>query len=590
MSSTIGKIQIKRRYLISAFITAFIMFLAHSLYLINIPLKASISLTNLTGKSKTNISVEVADNLYFKDRKKDSKRIYLEANKPSLYEYNIQDIKVIRHARILLSALNPNDIYELSILYLGKKNKYKLDDLNAYSSYDADILIEDGKIKIKPRSSSCMIVYEKELNGIKPQVDFDFYIFTIILILSYLVSLKLVDYLADFKNLKNYSRIEIVFLTVFFLLLFIPMSHIDDSEKSKTENRFLAKFKPLITKEGTINYTFGKDYEAYFNDRFYLRDFMCSLYMNLQYFSKDIIETSKVIFDKKSNYILYKNRINIILRQEQVNRLIWVFDNFNSFCSQNNIKLYILVVPDNTEIYYPKIISHVNENNVLNNIKKIKEIKEKTLAKVIFPYDELKEVSKRDYTHFKVDNHWTDFGAYTAYGALISEIQKDFPNVEKTLLSEYKITYNNLIRSEQNRKYDNALFLRRELPSYNWNAKNILDVNYRYYDRKNSNELIVKNIDDNNNAGKFFYFDKGPNIKALSIGTSMNENLNGFLPYSFKNLKYIRLNHNKQQNREIFKVMKYYKKDILEYKPQILILCITMDNLNYINGLFMEEK
>ena len=74
------------------------------------------------------------------------------------------------------------------------------------------------------------------------------------------------------------------------------------------------------------------------------------------------------------------------------------------------------------------------------------------------------------------------------------------------------------------------------------------------------------------------------------MGTSMQENLNGFLPYSFKNLKYYRLNSGKLSKKEQYKVIKYYKKDILDYNPQILILCLTMDNLDSINSSFMEEK
>ena len=64
---------------------------------------------------------------------------------------------------------------------------------------------------------------------------FEFEIFTIILVLTFLFTYKLTDYLADFKTLKYKSRIEIVFLSIFFILLFIPMSYINQDKKSIQE-------------------------------------------------------------------------------------------------------------------------------------------------------------------------------------------------------------------------------------------------------------------------------------------------------------------------------------------------------------------
>ena len=62
---------------------------------------------------------------------------------------------------------------------------------------------------------------------------FNLYPFLIILICGYLLSLKLTSYLADFKNIQKQSRIEIIFLTVFFVMLFIPMSNINQNAVSK---------------------------------------------------------------------------------------------------------------------------------------------------------------------------------------------------------------------------------------------------------------------------------------------------------------------------------------------------------------------
>ena len=85
-------------------------------------------------------------------------------------------------------------------------------------------------------------------------IKFDAMMFIIIVILGYLLSFRLTSYLAEFKLEKNYSRIDIVFLAVCALLMYLPMSHISNSKKSDVENRNLAVWKPLITQKGEINY------------------------------------------------------------------------------------------------------------------------------------------------------------------------------------------------------------------------------------------------------------------------------------------------------------------------------------------------
>ena len=65
----------------------------------------------------------------------------------------------------------------------------------------------------------------------------------------------------------------------------------------------------------------------------------------------------------------------------------------------------------------------------------------------------------------------------------------------------------------------------------------------------------------------------------MLIGTSQNEILCHFLPYSVAEMKYVRLNGGQVKTVDEFKILKYYKKDILTFKPDILILSIHTDDL-----------
>jgi hypothetical protein len=69
----------------------------------------------------------------------------------------------------------------------------------------------------------------------------------------------------------------------------------------------------------------------------------------------------------------------------------------------------------------------------------------------------------------------------------------------------------------------------------------------------------------------------------------MCEDLSEILPYSFKNTYRLRNNNvTDVPTDEEFKIVKYYKNKILNYNPDILILCITVENIPRLTDLFKE--
>lgn len=420
-------------------------------------------------------------------------------------------------------------------------------------------------------------------------VYFEFYIFTIILICGYLLSLKLTEYLADFKNLKHQSRIEIIFLTIFFILLFIPMSHIDTKTIiSEKENRTLAKYKPLIEKNN-INFSYGKNFNDWFNDRFLFRINIITIYNKLQ--CNTIVSTREGIFNTKTNWMFKKHLLSNkkTLNTKFKENIIKTLDKFNEFCNVNNIKLYVLIVPYQDEIYNEKKKPYSNKQKVINTNNMIYEIQNKSKAKIIYPFNKLKKESEKEFVYFKTDWHWTDIGAYIGYQELMREIKKDFPNIISVNINDYKISESNKIRSDWDRKYHEGEIFMHLFPFYKNNTNKILDTKYKYLTNKNQNLLKTQVINISKKREKNFYYPYGNNITALQIGTSMNENLTQFTPYTFNNLKYIRIIQVKDiPDKDSYKIIKLYKNEILDYKPNIIILCLTPQNLVNIHNFFKD--
>ena len=421
---------------------------------------------------------------------------------------------------------------------------------------------------------------------------FDFYPFSIILILSCLGGLKLTNYFANFKGLQHKSKIEIIFLAIFFIFLFIPMSHINSAEKSETENRRLAVYKPLVTREGKINYTYGQNFDVWFNDRFNFRDELINIFSQVNWSLSTVwYENNKYVLNKVTHWGFIPGDIRVSNTSESfLNATIDQLIMLKNFCDSNNIKLYVIVVPSKAVVYYSELETLFNTKlKIITEISKINTINKSLSYNIIYPINPLIQASKNDYVFFKSDHHWTEYGAYIGYQTLMNEIIKDFPDLKPVNLNLYNKSENTKVRGHFNRSYDYGLTYS-GLGLDEKTQKYLSNSYYSYYDFKDMSS--VKITIDKDNRIKTFHYEKSPNnLKVLITGTSMSENLLQFLPYTFKDTLYLRLNNRKNIARsEEFKLFKYYRNRITTYNPDILILCITYGNLAKVKNLFVEDK
>ena len=161
----------------------------------------------------------------------------------------------------------------------------------------------------------------------------------------------------------------------------------------------------------------------------------------------------------------------------------------------------------------------------------------------------------------------------------MKEVGRDYPDIPIASLGDYSRSQNQLIRDDWSRNYHSGylyrfcnLQKRRQHPCFN------------YYDHKNADKMEVRV----GKCTKDFAYLEGKH-KIMLIGTSQNENLLQFLPYSASQTKYIRLNVGQVRGVDAFKVIKLYKKDILAFKPEILILSIHSNNLPQLRDLFSTK-
>ncbi|MBQ9271286.1 MAG: hypothetical protein IJ218_03375 [Alphaproteobacteria bacterium] len=410
-------------------------------------------------------------------------------------------------------------------------------------------------------------------------------LFLSVSILSFLLSYKLVQYVSKFKLSEHNSRIDIVFVVVFFALLFVPMSHISSADKSMQENRMLAQYPHMFEK--TLNLNYGKQFEQWYNDRFLGRESAIDIYSTITRKINNIYENGRALWIKSNNWMFHKGELQQKeLSNEEILEIANQVNKLNEFCLENNIKMYMLIVPSKESIYceflpkdYQKIMVNNKINDYVNNL--IRHFKVPT----VYPYEELRQASQKDFVFFKQTHHWSDWGAYNGYLALMELIKKDYPLIHISKLDEYKKTTSKLIREDWDRRYSIGQTTGILRINKDHAYKKILKDEYKYYNHKNE----IKPIITDSNLKREKYFKNPQQADALRVfltGTSMNEDFLQFLPYSFSELKYYRLNNVKKVRKEkVFNLLKRYKKDILDYKPDILILCITVGNLSQLVNL-----
>ncbi len=247
---------------------------------------------------------------------------------------------------------------------------------------------------------------------------------------------KMVQYLALFKIKQNQSRIDIVFVCAFFMLLFIPMLHINTADTSIRENRMLAKYIPLF-QNGKINNDYGKNFETWFNDRFFGRDKIIKQYTKLK---KLLNSSNENVLIGKDNWLFYKGdnsienfRNSFLFSEEQLHKINQYLTDIHNWCKKNNKKFVFFIAPDKNKVYgefYPDYIKKERPDSESRAQQLLAYLKQNAPITALYPIKELLD-QKEPLIYYKHDTHWTNMGGYIGYKEMMKAL-----NIEPIILSE----------------------------------------------------------------------------------------------------------------------------------------------------------
>ena len=246
--------------------------------------------------------------------------------------------------------------------------------------------------------------------------------------------------------LKSTPRIiDKIFVGMFFVLLFIPMSNISNKDISRTENRVLAKYPHFFIKSH-FNDNFTSEFDSWFNDRFNGRKKLIRFNTKFKNLFDDGSPNEKVFYGH-DGWLFYKDDNSLdnfqnktFFSDEELKIISKYLSDIDKWARKRGKSFYYLIAPDKNKIYGEHIRSlrKIHPDTESRTQKLIKYLKENTTVKVVYPYQQLLDNKGNGLLYYKQDTHWNDFGSYIAYKELMNVIKKDYIDVEIINPVEYE--------------------------------------------------------------------------------------------------------------------------------------------------------
>lgn len=340
---------------------------------------------------------------------------------------------------------------------------------------------------------------------------------------------------------------------------------------SNNENKTPQSIGDQTSQSYSFNNRFFEELNNYLSDRFGLRNLMLESNITVGNNTNTIFENGSLILNKQNNWITEKNLSNFTYSKDIMSKAIVSLKKAEDFFKSRGIEFYLVITPDVQEIYpISNPFMADNAKAPVIDMSNIDEIRDNLTSPVLFPSDELLNAKEKDFVYFKVDHHYTDFGAYTNYEALIHELSKKHVGLEAVSWDKLPHSTSKYVRSEYQREFSLGI----ETDAIGIKNDKHLDVDYNYFEPQPP--YLDGKLQDGQQY-RVWHNDNGYPLKVMTMGSSMNENINPFMAATFKDVYYARLNTGWKVDE--FDIPKYRGVALDYFKPDLVVLTITRANL-----------
>lgn len=347
-------------------------------------------------------------------------------------------------ARIRIDVGDGSGLVILSNLQIHGRKNVNL-DLERFTAHNIEHYeVKDGIATVISLSGDPYLVYREPLNE-KGSYKIEWLVFITFCIVIYFLTSRGVKYMFDFKLLGSASRRDIGFVSVFYVLLFLPMMRINDDAVSKEENRVLAE-KPDLGKLYDEQYNYGSLFDKWYSDRFFCRKYLIRLHNYLGW-GESRTGNERVALGK-DGWMFYKGDYNALdflnehpATDAELKKSADYVAALASWCRKNNKGFYFFVAPNKHKVYheyYGMGTNHTRTSNRESMINRFLSKAQERGISTIYPLEEMLQAKQSGYLlYWKHDTHWNTRGAYIGYLALMQRI-KEMGTPAKIIEPEYE--------------------------------------------------------------------------------------------------------------------------------------------------------
>lgn len=230
--------------------------------------------------------------------------------------------------------------------------------------------------------------------------------------------------LIEWKNLPKTGKTDVILSFLFFALLLIPALRIDDEKISVEENRTLAVYHHLWEK-GSLNRDYGRQFEAWFNDRFNGRHFLINFFNKLKgRINSATAKGNDRVLAGKDGWLFLRREKSVdnfqnmtLFSESELEQVTAYLSAIDEWCRKNGKSFYMLIAPDKNKLYgeYFQNIRKIRPDSESRANQLVNYLRANSKVKVVYALNTLMKHKKDGLLYWKLDTHWNEEGAYWGY-------------------------------------------------------------------------------------------------------------------------------------------------------------------------------
>ncbi|MFK7935526.1 MAG: hypothetical protein AB8G22_18575, partial [Saprospiraceae bacterium] len=185
-------------------------------------------------------------------------------------------------------------------------------------------------------------------------------------------------------------------------------------------------------------------YDSYFKSNFSGRSFYFRSISQLKYhlFNNSVLPDKIIVGDDGFLFLGNGHASNIdkkmgmhLFRSSELQRIDKNLYDINTWLNGQGIKFYFVIAPDKATVY-PELLPFTIDSDFVTPTEQLME--SLTFPNVLDLSKGMEEAKDEELLFYRIDSHWTPYGAYLGYVSIMQELANDLPGLKIANADDFK--------------------------------------------------------------------------------------------------------------------------------------------------------